>query len=36
MQAGAAVIPDSCDNKHVVVFAQTQCPLKHALRLSFW
>ena len=35
MQAGAAVIPDSCNNKHIVVLAQLQRPLEHALRLPF-
>ena len=33
MQAGAAVIPDSCNNKHIVVLAQAQRPLENALRL---
>ena len=36
MQAGAAVIPDSCNNKHIVVLAQAQRPREHALRLPFW
>src|SRR5271165_1019047 len=34
--AGAAVIPDSCNNKHIVVLAQPQRPPQHALRLPFW
>jgi hypothetical protein len=29
MQAGAAVIPDSGNNEHVVVLAQLKRPLEH-------
>ena len=33
MQAGAAVIPDSCNHEHIVVLAQAQRPLQNVLGL---
>ena len=33
MQAGAAVIPGSCNHEHVVVLAQAQRPLENVLGL---